>query len=325
MVSRMSSLAASGRRLRRPLATAITLGAAALLALTACSSSSDGERTGNTSTGAGDCPTKPVDVVVSVDQWGDLVSRLGGDCAHVTTVLAGSSVDPHDYEPSPADAVKFTKAQLVVVNGADYDSWASKLAASSAKDASLLDAGKVVGAADGANPHLWYSPDYVTKVSDAVTEQLAALAPDAKGYFEQQRAALTTTLKPYKDLVAKLKSEATGRTYGATESVFDYMARAVGLVDKTPAGFARAAANESDPSPADLKDFQDALGAHQVDVLIYNTQTEGSIPQQVRQAAEKAGVPVVEITETVAPGASSFEDWQVSQLTALAKALGVDA
>ena len=77
----------------------------------------------------GACPTTPVDVVVSVDQWGDIVSELGGDCARVKTLLASSSVDPHDYEPTPADAATFEGAQLVVVNGAHYDEWAAKLAA----------------------------------------------------------------------------------------------------------------------------------------------------------------------------------------------------
>ncbi|HEY5845007.1 MAG TPA: ABC transporter substrate-binding protein, partial [Mycobacterium sp.] len=60
-----------------------------------------------------------------------------------------------------------------------------------------------------------------------------------------------------------------------------------------------------------------------VDVLIYNTQTEGAVPEQLRSAAESAGVPVVNVTETVAPGAKSFEAWQVEQLTTLARALGV--
>ena len=60
------------------------------------------------------CPTDPVNVVVSVDQWGDIVSELGGSCATVKTVLTSSSVDPHDYEPSPADATSFAGAQLVV-------------------------------------------------------------------------------------------------------------------------------------------------------------------------------------------------------------------
>ncbi|PRC62608.1 ABC transporter substrate-binding protein, partial [Mycobacterium sp. ITM-2017-0098] len=60
-----------------------------------------------------------------------------------------------------------------------------------------------------------------------------------------------------------------------------------------------------------------------VDVLIYNVQTEGSVPQQIRTAAEQAGIPVVDVTETVPPGISSFETWQVDQLNALAEALGV--
>jgi zinc/manganese transport system substrate-binding protein len=58
-----------------------------------------------------------------------------------------------------------------------------------------------------------------------------------------------------------------------------------------------------------------------MDVLVYNTQTEGPGPQQLRSVAEAAGVPVVEVTETVAPGAPSFVDWQTAQLRSLREAL----
>ena len=98
---------------------------------------------------SGACPTTPVDVVVSVDQWGDIVSELGGDCARVKTLLASSSVDPHDYEPTPADAASFEGAQLVVVNGAHYDEWAAKLAATSAPDAPVVSA-----ATDSTTPRI---------------------------------------------------------------------------------------------------------------------------------------------------------------------------
>jgi zinc/manganese transport system substrate-binding protein len=297
--------------------------AAVALALAACSTGSATSDGSPSARGTGDCPATPVDVVVSVDQWGDLVRQLGGACADVHTVLASSSVDPHDYEPSPADAVEFSHAQLVVVNGAGYDDWATKLAGTAAGKASLVDAGKVVGVAPGGNPHLWYSPDYVPRVLDAVTAELKQLDPAAASYFAHQRAAVTTSLEPYTHLVATLKKKASGRTYGATEGVFDYMAQAVGLVDKTPQGYHNAAAAESDPSPGDLKAFENALTGHQMDVLVDNTQTEGSLPAQVRKTAESAGVPVVEVTETVAPGAASFQDWQMTQLTALAKALDV--
>ena len=312
-----------------PLAAALALTLTGALA--ACGSdqsapspsSSTAAAAGASTTSSEPCPTAPVDVVVSVDQWGDIVSELGGACAKVKTILAGSSVDPHDYEPSPADAASFAGAKMVVVNGADYDAWASKLAESSAAAAPVVSASEVTKTADGANPHLWYSPTAVTAVADAVTAELSKLDPQAASYFGERREALTTTLKPYDDLIAKIKAGASGKSYAATEGIFDYQAEAMGLVNKTPEGYQRASANESDPSPADIAAFTTALTDKQVDVLIYNTQTEGSIPEQIRTAAEQAGVPVVDVTETVPPGQTSFEAWQDGQLTDLAKALGV--
>ncbi|BBZ64651.1 ABC transporter substrate-binding protein [Mycolicibacterium insubricum] len=288
--------------------------------LAACSS---GDRPAVTA--AGDCPTDPVPVVVSVDQWGDIVGQLGGSCAKVTTLLAGSGVDPHDFEPSPADAAKVSGAKLVVVNGGHYDEWANKLAASSAPQAPVVSAvdlrgGNQIGE---GNPHVWYDPATVVKVADAVTKKLTELAPEATDYFAARRSEFTEALKPYQQAIATIADHAKGRTYAATESVFDDMAAAVGLIDRTPAGFAAAAAHESDPSPADQAAFLKLLSDHGVDVLIYNTQTEGSVPQQIRTAAENASVPVVEVTETVAPGSKSFQDWQLNQLKALAGALGV--
>ena len=144
-------------------AAAAAIALVAPLGLSACSSS--GGR--DTAAPAGDCPTAPVNVVVSVDQWGDIVQELGGDCAEVKTVLASSAVEPHEFEPSPADAATFAKAQLVVVNGAGYDPWASKFAATSAPKAPVVDAGVVTETPAGSNPHLWYRPSAVVAGADA--------------------------------------------------------------------------------------------------------------------------------------------------------------
>jgi zinc/manganese transport system substrate-binding protein len=275
------------------------------------------------SAAAASCPTSPVAVVASVDQWGDIVSELGGSCANVKTVLASSSVDPHEYEPSPADAAAFTGAKLVVVNGADYDAWASKLAASSASGAHVVSAAEVTKTPDGANPHLWYLPSAVTAVADAVTADLSKIDPQAGNYFSQRRSEFTAAMAAYTGLIGKIKAGAGGKSYAATETIFDYQAQALGLVNKTPEGYQRASANESGPSPADIDAFGAALAGRRIDVLIYNTQTQGSIPEQIRSAAEQAGVPVVNVTETVPPGQTSFEGWQYAQLVALGKALGV--
>lgn len=303
----------------------VALLAAVPVLLAACSSSPSTASFSKVAAGSSDCPVTPVNVVVSVDQWGDIVSQLGGSCANVQTIVASSAVDPHDFSPSPSDLAKFSGAALVVVNGAGYDTWATQVLATVSPKPAVVDAGTVVGVSAGANPHLWYSPDYVTRTADAVTAQLQVLAPKASAYFAARRTAWQDSMKPYFAEIASIKAAAAGKTYGATESIFDYMAAALGLVDKTPQGYQNASTNGSEPAPGDVQAFQQMLAGRQMDVLIFNTQTVGAVPDQIKQAATSASVPVVDVTETVAPGATSFVGWQLSQLTALAKALGVPA
>lgn len=307
-----------------------TVVATVLLLATACGSSgtSEGAAQGPAPTVAagetanGGCPVEPVQVVVTVNQWGDIVETLGGKCVDVVTIINGGDVDPHDFEPTPADTAAFENAELVVMNGLDYDHWAEDAVAGLSNKPAVVNAGEVVGLEEGVNPHIWYGPEYVEQVAGAVETELATLLPDAGAYLAEQSAEWQTDLKAYQDQIAATKAVATGTSYGATESVFDYMAEALGMVDATPEGYQQAAANETDPSPADIAAFEQALKDGSMKVLVYNTQTEGAVPERLRQAAETAGVPVVEVTESVPPGEDSFVVWQIVQLKQLADALG---
>ncbi len=289
------------------------------LVIAACGSSGSGSAT---DTPKGGCPTAPVPVVVSVDQWGDIVDQLAGDCGDVSTIFRSSSADPHDYEPTPADSAELADAKLVVVNGLGYDSWATRALATVDERPAVVDGGEVVGLRDGANPHLWYGPDHVTAIADAVTAELGRLSPRAKDYFERRRSAWQTSMRPYFDEVARIKAVAARTTYGATEGIFSYMADAVGLENRTPSGYRHATDNESEPAPGDMHAFEQALADGDITVLVFNRQTQGAIPEQIRDRARDADVPIVNVTESVPPEFDTFAAWQVSQLEDLAKALG---
>ena len=71
-------------------------------------------------------PTGPINVVVSLNQWGSLAAELGGDDVEVTSIVNSTNVDAHDFEPKTSDVAKLSKAQIIVANGAGYDSWATK-------------------------------------------------------------------------------------------------------------------------------------------------------------------------------------------------------
>ena len=269
------------------------------------------------------CAGRVVDVAVSVAQWGDLVRTLGGACANVTTIISSGAIDPHDFEPGTAALAALSSADLVVLNGAGYDHWAQDAVATLDTGPVVVSAAEVAGVPEhGADPHLWYSPGVVSQVSTAVSAALTSLAGHkASDYLAEQAAAWTADLQPYEEAVHALAAVAPGHTFAATEPVFDRMASAVGLTDVTPEGYRRASSNDSDPAAGDLTGFESALTDGRVDVLVYNRQTSGTLPEQLRRTAERAGVPVVEVSESPTDPGGSFVPWQVGQLTELAKAL----
>jgi len=65
-------------------------------------------------------------VVASFSILGDLVANVGGE--HVTVeTLVGPDGDAHVFEPSPNDAALVAKADLVVVNGLNFEGWLDRL------------------------------------------------------------------------------------------------------------------------------------------------------------------------------------------------------
>ena len=66
-------------------------------------------------------------MVAAENFWGSLAAQLGGDRVSVRSIIDNPDADPHDYEPTAADARAMAGAQLVIVNGIGYDAWAGKL------------------------------------------------------------------------------------------------------------------------------------------------------------------------------------------------------
>ncbi|WP_116450788.1 metal ABC transporter solute-binding protein, Zn/Mn family [Blastococcus litoris] len=300
----------------------VPLALSALL-LAGCGGEDAPESTAAVASGNPDtCTGEVVDVVVSVGQWGDVVRRVGGDCANVTTVLASGDVDPHEADPTAADLAAFADADLVVVNGAGYDRWAEDAAEAQEPEPAVLTVTDLLDEPAGSDPHVWSSPAAVHALAPALAEELGQLSPDAADVFEANAATWQAELRQYLDAVLALGSTVSGRTYAATEPAFDRMADALGLVDATPEGYRRSAARGEEPAPGDLSAFESALADGSVDVLVLDEQTGGDAAEALRSAADDAGVPVVEVTEAPADQDEPFLDWQLAQLTALGEALG---
>lgn len=264
-----------------------------------------------------------LNVVVAENFWGSIAAQVGGDHVAVTSIINNPSADPHDYEVTAADARAVADAQYVIVNGAGYDAWAQQLVDANPSEARKeLDIARLVGKKEGDNEHLWYSPDYVTKMIDRLTADLKALDAANAAYYDQRNAAFQSeTLKEYKGLIADIQAKYAGAPVGLTEPVFGYMAQALGLKVLTPETFIRAIDEGDDPSAADKASFDQQIRIKQIKVFIYNSQNATPDVDALRSKAQAAGIPIVTVTETLAPAGATFQEWQVTQLQALEQAL----
>lgn len=260
-----------------------------------------------------------IEVVASVNQWGTVAKTLGGDNVNVTSIINSTNVDAHDYEPTTSDIAKLQKAQVIIVNGAGYDAWAVK-AAQSAK-ATVVNAAEVGGVKDGDNPHIWFSADVRKAMAQAITDAYAKADSAKKSDFDKLNDQWMTEEGNVEGKIVEVKQKSDGLAYAATESVASYLAEDMGLADATPSGYAQATANESEPTPTDIKQFTDALKAGEIKLLVVNTQEESELTGKITNAAKSANVPMVNLTEQMPEQYDSLTAWMESLVDAFSKAI----
>jgi zinc/manganese transport system substrate-binding protein len=263
-------------------------------------------------------------VVAGESFWASIATQLGGFRVSVHSVVSDPNADPHEYEATTADARAFAEADLVILNGAGYDGWGTKLlAASQSQHRQVIDVAQLLGKKAGDNPHFWYDPGAVVKVADSITATYASIDPAmaTKGYFDLQRDEFSKALAPYTNEIATIRQKYAGAAIGATESIFVYMAHALSLNLTTPPAFMDAIAEGNDPPAGAVAQFHDQIAGNQIKVLIYNVQTATAVTTNVKALAAAHHIPAVGVSETLQPQNAKFQDWQLAQLKSLENAL----
>src|SRR5690625_7237733 len=73
---------------------------------------------------------KPLQVVASFSIISDLAKQVGKEHVEIKT-LVDREGDVHHYEPKPTDVVKLNKADLILMNGLQFEGFLPRLLAAS--------------------------------------------------------------------------------------------------------------------------------------------------------------------------------------------------
>lgn len=286
--------------------SAVLIAVAGLIALTGC---------------AGSARPQAATVVASTDVWGSVASAVTGRHVAVKAILTGSDTDPHSYAASPADAAAITDAALVVYNGGGYDPWVDQVLTGHPGIKSV-DAYSFVPAGGGQPPneHVFYDLGVAKSVASSIADRMAVIDPANAADYRANAAAFGRAADAIEVSEHAIAGAYPDAGVIATEPDVDYLLAASGLVNRTPAAFAAASENETDPSPADMAKVLDMIKRRQVSALLINPQTSSSAVNGLEDAARRAGVPVTEVRETL-PDGTDYLTWQRNTVNQLVAAL----
>ncbi len=143
---------------------------------------------------------KTLKVGITLHPYYSFVANIVGDRAEIVPLI-DADANPHGYAPQPADMIRITSMDVLVVNGIGHDSWAFEIldAAGMRDKLTLIYANDgvslipVAGDPSGekvVNPHTFISTTAAIQQVYTIARRLGELDPDECQVLSRQRAPL---------------------------------------------------------------------------------------------------------------------------------------
>ncbi|MCS7070177.1 MAG: zinc ABC transporter substrate-binding protein, partial [Anaerolinea sp.] len=233
-------------------------------------------------------------IVATTTQAADLSRILTADVPGIEVVaLMGAGVDPHLYQPTEADIIAMSRADLIVYSGlrleGQFDAVFRALSERGRRVFALGQPVKVAGFIVGGftlgdayidvdDPHFWFDPRNWALAAQALGAELARLDPDYAGVYTANAEAYAADLEAlFAWADAGMRSVALEQRYLVTShDAFYYFSAAFGWRTAAVQGLS----TRDEAGVGDIQAIVDFVRAHDVPVLF----VESSIPPATIQA-----------------------------------------
>ena len=278
--------------------------------------------------GAQGAAAKTLKIGITLHPYYSFVANIVGDRAEIVPLI-DADANPHGYAPQPADMIRITSMDVMVVNGIGHDAWAFEIldAAGMRDKLTLIYANDgvslipVAGDPSGAkvvNPHTFISTTAAIQQVYTIARKLGELDPENAAFFRDngRRYALE---------IRKLRAEFDAQITGVNLSQFrcatmhsgyDYILQELGL-QVTAVIEPR---HGVEPTARQLAETIDRIKAADVNVLFAEKYFASKLSDTIREAT---GVQMYSISH-ISSGeytAGKFIDEMRENLTTLAAAI----
>lgn len=183
----------------------------------------------------------PLRVVASFSILADMVREVGGPLVEVHSLVPPGG-DAHVFTPTPADAQRVGRAELLFVNGLRYEGWIDRLVTSAGFRGPVVVATrgvKVRKSGGGADPHAWQDLGQAVVYVENIRAALVTARPAHAGTIDSRAASYTGRLRSLDQAVrTRIGSVPAERRKVITDhDAFGYFAEAYGVRFMSPRGW----------------------------------------------------------------------------------------
>ncbi|MEQ1854687.1 MAG: zinc ABC transporter substrate-binding protein, partial [Chthoniobacteraceae bacterium] len=181
----------------------------------------------------------------------EIAQEVGGEKVAVTGHVK-PGVDPHDFEPRPADLKAVASSDLVLLSALQMEGYVGRLREAAGGRANILQVGDrlpalrlapgaAVHAHGNADPHWWHTVGNIARATRMVRDEFGRLRPDDKAAFAANASAYLAKLDRLQSWVKAKVAELPRdrRKLVTSHDAFGYFAKEFGFSVYPIAGISR--------------------------------------------------------------------------------------
>lgn len=161
-------------------------------------------------------------VVTSFYPLYDFASHVAGNRAEVSA-LVPPGIEPHDWEPTLGDVNRARSADMLVINGAGFESWADGIGAKR-----IVNTSEGIELA-GADSHVWLDPILVKEQVESIRAALALVDSKNAAYYNENAAAYAAELDSLDSFIRSELATCKKSDFIAFHDAFSRFAQRYGL------------------------------------------------------------------------------------------------
>jgi ABC-type Zn uptake system ZnuABC Zn-binding protein ZnuA len=259
----------------------------------------------------------------------DIAKNVCGDRLVVESLIPVNA-DPHAYQPSPQDAAKISEVEILIINGANLESFLSPLMQNAGGNQHIISASAGLvsrldpsGKHPEGDPHFWLDPNNVIKYVENIRDGLSQADPAGAAIYTANAQKYIGDLLALDDWIKTQveKVPQSQRLLVTNHETFGYFADRYGF--RVVGAIIPSISSGAAPSAQELAALIDQIRSSRAPAIFLET---GTNPQLADQIASETGVKVVTDLYThslSAPGgpASTYIDMIKYDVTAIVEAL----